>query len=86
MQAPKPRHLPRKVTLSLLRLYIVLGLASIGIGVNLCTMAYHMRVVDAIDAAQMAGESLREEDGAVLAASAAERCGPAGDEYLATYS
>jgi hypothetical protein len=48
MQTPRSRQLPRKVTISLLRLYIVMGLASIVIGVNLCMTAYHMRMVDGL--------------------------------------
>lgn len=48
MQTPKPRQLPLKVTISLLRLYVVMGIASIALGSFLGYTAYRMRVVDGL--------------------------------------
>ncbi len=48
MQTPTPRPLPLKVTISLLRLYVVMGIASIGVGASLGYTAYRMRVVDGL--------------------------------------
>jgi hypothetical protein len=44
MQSPKSRPLPRKITVSLLWMYVVMGLASIGIGLALGITAYHIRM------------------------------------------
>lgn len=44
----RPRSLPRKMTSSLLWLYMVMGITSIIAGASLGYTAYHMRTVDGL--------------------------------------